>query len=369
VFILTSEEQRIFLSELSTPFAYKMIADLDIPMQLVTSFTMHTLQDAIKVLNHSNSIQDLPDMEKYIVRRSTCNPKKIVFFGASVTAQTYSYMDSLQLPNTELIKKGYGGCHINQATWLLQDVLDLKPDVCVLDWITSLISTRSELEKYLDSIVWRLKEHGIVPIFLYLYRRSIKDFKETIQVYESVANYYAITSVHMYGLIEELRPNLDELFRDECHTTFAGSQYYGNALSTLFTSETKPKPRLFPENPYDGVQSFTISDPSSETMVFNGITYTKITDSLPLNLPNAKILALHILYHPAAGRIEIGDKTFQTWDSNCYYIRRGYHNLFCSGPSIRIQQDSFETPCKHECIFPEQKYMWISEVLYLTSFP
>jgi len=79
-------------------------------------------------------------------------------------------------------------------------------------------------------------------------------------------------------------------------------------------------------------------------------------------------MAMNILFYVNNGYILINENKFQTWDANCYYKRFGYINLnmLLDIDSIKIivSQEKFDTlTCKYDITFPEEKYLWLSEII------
>lgn len=96
------------------------------------------------------------------------------FHGASVTQQTgiasYFHLLSERVASSHVLtKKGYGGCHFNDAGFLtLHSDISSESDVCVLEWnTTGLIKFDIEKLKY---VAGYLLDHDILPVFLILAR-------------------------------------------------------------------------------------------------------------------------------------------------------------------------------------------------------
>jgi hypothetical protein len=303
--------------------------------------------------------------------------KTICFFGASVTGQKFSYVNYLQknVENVNIIKQGYSGCHINQAMWLVDDIIQLKPDVCFLEWTTSVFKPhRKDLELYLDNIVIKLLKNNITPIFLYLYKDDIDDFLEIINIYEEIANYYNITSFHLYKIIKELFDNKKQILKDSCHTNYEGGNYYGLLIQKMlnyWNIDYNINKSLCKNNKYEGIKIINIENVANmEYEIFNGVKYFKVVKDLIIdNLNNVNtLISIHILYCKNNGFIEINDNKYLVWDSNCYYTRNGYVNLNIpiteSKITIKISQDEFDkTSCKYETKFPDEKVLYISEII------
>jgi hypothetical protein len=408
-FIIENIEQEIFLGLLPINFNYFLKNNftsyfenkynLSLENILITIFPTYLMNEAINIINDSTKI--LIDNDKLnisikniLIKRKNINinnVNNIVFFGASVTEQQYSYVDYLQknMTNINIIKKGYSGCHINQAIWLIDDIINLKPDVCFLEWTTSVFKPAiNDLEEYLYIIINKLIQNNITPIFLYLYKKDINEYLNIINSYEKIANYFNITSIHQYKIIDEL--NIDDklILKDTCHTNFQGSQFYGNILNKIINNyllnnveinsntilEYINYDELYKNSKYNNINVFEIEKlidiSTMDYEIFNNKKYFKIKEKLLIqNLKNPLLIAINILYYKNNGFIHINKNKLQTWDSNCYYKRSGYINLNIQiedNIQLLISQEQFDTSlCKYETIFPNEKYLWISEIIFI----
>ena len=224
---------------------------LNIDETLIKHFGTYIYNDAISLINNKNKLQVNKDDINILVKQNTikrCNYEKeqfnnIIFFGTSVTEQKYSYVNYLikSHKNSNIIKKGYSGCHINQAIWLVDDIINIasnintptKSKVCILEWITSIYKPNSvDLKCFLKIIVEKLIKNNIIPIFLYLYKTDINDYLEIIKVYEEIANYYNISSMHFYKVLQIMNIDYSLLLKDSCHTQYNGSNLYGSFIET-----------------------------------------------------------------------------------------------------------------------------------------
>ena len=90
-----------------------------------------------------------------------------------------------------------------------------------------------------------------------------------------------------------------------------------------------------------------------------------------LEKKNYKLIAINILYYKNNGYILINNDKILTWDRNCYYKRYGYVNLnidFTETVEFLITQDKVVTAeCKYDKIFPDNKYILLSEFIYIKN--
>lgn len=404
-FILFFIEQETFIKNLPIELNYtydtQIISIFNIDESLIRKFDTYKYGDALKVLNNTNKLDVSNEemdhlVQKYTIKRSKYEKNafsNICFFGASVTAQQYSYANYLlnNCKDAVIHKTGYAGCHINQATWLVNDVVNLtpKPKVCILEWITSVLKPSSdELKCFLDIICKKLLENNITPIFLYLYKNDINDYLNIIDTYEEIAMNYNISSIFLFKAIQNLE-NIDVslILKDSCHTVYDGANLYGvmiqNAIQNIFLRDDSPichtnkLPLQLNESLYNkyyniqilNVEQFINCD-NTEKIFFNEKYYYKIEDELVIHLHNDSIivLAINILYYTNNGYISINEHKMQTWDKNCYYKRYGYVNLNIHLKTnymhFKISQETFDTSaCNYDVTFPEKKYLWLSEII------
>jgi len=277
-FIIFFKEQEHLINELPIKlnFLYdkQVTSILNVEKSIVTTFNTYKYNEALKIINNTNKLCVSEEELNYTLKQNTVKRQlyeknifsNICFFGASVTEQQYSYVNYLINNCNDLVifKKGYSGCHINQATWFVNDILNLipKPKIVVLEWITSVLKPkRDELICYLDIICNILFKNNITPIFLYLYKNDINDYLDIVNIYEEVAINYNISSIFLYKVIKEINIDKTLILKDSCHTNYEGSNLYGlmikNVMYNLFLNNNfsvktiqKKEPLLINDNIY-----------------------------------------------------------------------------------------------------------------------
>jgi len=403
-FILFFPEQEKFIQkypELSNYlFDKDIIKFLNIEQTLITQFNTYLYNDAICLINNKNNLSIDEDeltsfIKKNIFKRCYYNKSQfnnITFFGASVTEQKYSYVNYLmkKYKESSIYKKGYSGCHINHALWLVDDVINNTPkfSVCFLEWITSIYRPNKEdLKCFLTIILQKLIQNDITPIFLYLYKSDIDNYMDMIDIYEEIANNYNISSIHFYKVFKEMKNiDLSLLFKDNCHTVYDGSNLYGKMLDLsifmcllnekYFVKQSiqntlKIKDDIM--NKYKNISVLSLDKildcSNMDIELFNEKKYYKISNEIIFNIEKKykNVIALNILYYKNNGYVFINNHKLLTWDAHCFYKRYGYINLninFDENIKITISQENVDTStCKYDNLFPNEKYLLLAEII------
>jgi hypothetical protein len=383
---------------------------LDLDNILTSHFDILNYNDFLnKLKNKQNLVIPKDKLSKslinHTVKRASYYPtdfSSICFFGTSVTSQQYSYVSYIktQFNNSTIYQNGYSGCHITHATWLINDVIILepKPKICVVEWITSILKpSKDELKSYLSVICDKLIKHDIIPIFLYLFKTDINNYLDLVSIYEEVANYYNISSLFIYKIIQELKIQSSAILKDTCHTNYDGSNLYGliikEAIDTILLNSShatisvlKDKSLLSKPinteiyNKYKNIQIIPLNKimncDNIDNILFNGKIYYKIfRESVYIQTKSSTLqktlIAINILYDKNNGFIDINDNKILIWDKNSYYKRFGYIDLnICFNNNnpikISVSQESVDTSsCKYGVQFPHEKWLWLAEfILY-----
>ena len=170
---------------------------------------------------------------------------KIIFFGASVTAQTVNHKTNEVTGYFPLLKDFYkkndstieldrvtaGSSHFNDAGYCLLDkVISLNPDVVFLDWNSTSLAKFDPI--LFSSFLLKLQQAKAYAVFMLLPRKScLLNYKERAnndQVFNHINS-----KVGCLDLYEELK--IDEALcskylRDECHTTPIGAKKYAETI-------------------------------------------------------------------------------------------------------------------------------------------
>jgi hypothetical protein len=180
---------------------------------------------------------------------------KIVIFGASVSEQTIKhddksitgYINYLE-KNIKLLKLNYdihritaGSCSIHDAgIALVDDVVSLNPDICILDWCSA-GETNCSYE-IITSIYNKLTSKNILPINLVLPRKDRDQNQTNLYKYtKEISNKY---SLPFWDLSEKINKGLlESILRDNVHTNHIGAQFYSEfVIHQLLHLELQPIP-------------------------------------------------------------------------------------------------------------------------------
>lgn len=163
---------------------------------------------------------------------------KLVCYGASVTAQKNEtgYFQQLEKLSCtahfdSIEKVAFGASQFEYAGYsYMQDVLDKKPDICVIDWLTPSMPGFNEFK--IDLLNYALLSINCLPVWVFFPR--VNNFnnlpKSFGQVRDSAKNF----SIDFLDLRNEM-PNFVEepqkYLRDAVHTTIDGAKCYAKVIN------------------------------------------------------------------------------------------------------------------------------------------
>lgn len=154
---------------------------------------------------------------------------KLTFFGASVTAQKEGYWFFLsKFLKSEPNVKAYGGQHLCDAgICRLNEVVQTKPELCIVDWLSTGFDEISDRTKiYLDTIIHAFSSINCRLIFIILPKEEHNSRKE----------FYSFVKQHLdskgvsYIDINDFVLFSDKICRDSVHTTPYGSRLYAKII-------------------------------------------------------------------------------------------------------------------------------------------
>lgn len=153
---------------------------------------------------------------------------KIVFFGASVTQQgeEHGYYPRLvkrlrsSYKTLETRRFAFGNCHFaNMGHFALSRVIAEKPDICILDWLsTSHPPTKDEYKVLLEI----LTINNIVPVTA-IFPRKDKIMSSVFSWIKDIGWYYI-------DIGEQPGFQPDIFLRDSVHTNKDGAEFYSRTL-------------------------------------------------------------------------------------------------------------------------------------------
>jgi hypothetical protein len=252
---------------------------------------------------------------------------KILFHGASVTEQegesSYVFQLNEQLKKTDnqhiILKKGFGGCHINDAGLLNIAVdADEEIDICFLEWNTTGLD-RFE-EGTLRYMAATLIDKGILPIFLILARADSISLDSRRLSEKQVLNFCIENGIPYLDYRGLINPELD--LRDVVHTNFSGAVKYAKALFkdlTYFSEKINIISNL--KKITSDIQVNSLEDFSID--VVEGGEFQVTLE----NVEKYAQLIIGVVKGPSSPIIYNGKHEICVWDKWSHYERPGYESL------------------------------------------
>ena len=282
---------------------------------------------------------------------------KIIFFGASVTAQTTNsstnqisgyYPLVLEYfarnhPNIMIDRIAAGSSHFDNAGYCLLDkAIEKSPDILFIDWNSTGSSSFDPL--LFNSFLAKLSCHSIFPVFMLLPRASLlgnhMQRRNVQQVYDKVANSSSI--LDLYKELNINSTNYTNLLRDECHTNNVGAKAYAEViierLNLLLKQRLNQPHGSITDQPVSSIIPVSVKNVSSSFIKASRLEmqlevvktpYSKITIILENKIgPYSPVCSLK--------GTSIDDTKFSVWDPYCHYERANFTSI----PSIRINDNS-----------------------------
>jgi hypothetical protein len=285
----------------------------------------------------------------------------ISFFGASVTQQKTGYAKKLEEKFQSPVKIfGFGGMHLKDAgICFIDNVLDVKPDVCFIEWLsTGYNETNSKTEEYLDTIVYRFSKANCKLVFLFLpYKNDPQkeDFHNYCKTYLE-RNKIAFIDVKEFTANEDI----ELLLRDDVHTTELGSELYSEIIFKEYSKIS---------NEIELSQHLVKTKYTEIKKVF----LDRIFDEKVFLQGQCEIIGFQLTIGAHSGIIEVEQDgkvlTFNTWDRWCHYDRKHFNMpMTINGDAVmKVTQKNFDTTsCTVEKDFSiERKKLIIHYVYYV----
>ncbi len=164
---------------------------------------------------------------------------KLLCYGASVTAQKFEtgYFSQLLESNlnenfSEIERIAFGASQYEYAGYaFINDVLEKKPDVCFIDWLTPGMKAFSPFK--IDLLNQALLAQNCLPVWGFFPR--VKNFNELPEAYNQVkasATQYHVPFIDFRTEMPDFPSEPEKYLRDDVHTTLEGALCYANKIVT-----------------------------------------------------------------------------------------------------------------------------------------
>jgi len=194
----------------------------------------------------------------------------------------------------------------------IDKVITDNPTFCFLDWFsTGFINSSDYIKQYIDTIVLKLVLNKCVPIFLLFDRKYMNQTR--LAMYNYVIDYANKHNIKFVSIINN--KNIDELLRDNVHTTEVGSEFYGNTIYNYFMESimnSDISDIILPvRNKYFNVKALSINSAVYDKLIIYG---------------SGEIVGIYQKIGPYSGIIDIIDSEefvtkYNIWNMWCHYER------------------------------------------------
>lgn len=247
---------------------------------------------------------------------------KVVFFGASVTAQKNGYATYYKKMNPEICIEifGYGSTQIyNAGVCNVDKVLECNPDIVMFDFIGSVVFNMTNDEILaLENILRKIGQKQCKIVFLIMCNNVMSNqfaHIDQCKKYKLMLEKYKTNYLDMYQLLTNDKKysdiNIQKMFRDLVHTTEYGSEVYAQLISEHIKFETLGMQEIIPDkNKYFNIKNLDVS--------ITAYKYVKLEG-------NCKIIGIDQKIGPHSAIVKIDDgkniKEFNLWDQWSYFTR------------------------------------------------
>tara|TARA_R110001583_G_scaffold159826_1_gene311720 strand:+ start:2794 stop:3801 length:1008 start_codon:yes stop_codon:yes gene_type:complete len=163
---------------------------------------------------------------------------KLICYGASVTAQKFETGYVQQLVDTpsankfECIEKvAFGASQFEYAGYaFMQDVIDKKPDICVIDWLTPSMKGFNSFK--IDLLNRALLDINCYPLWMFFPRvNNFQNLPEAYTQVQSSAEKFGVGFIDVREYMTDFLDNPKKYLRDAVHTTLNGAKLYADIIS------------------------------------------------------------------------------------------------------------------------------------------
>ena len=249
---------------------------------------------------------------------------KINIFGASVTQQKDGYAQILKnkfFINQDVNIFPFGGCHLSDAGIVrIDDVLENKPDITIIDWFSTALRSIDEnsnikkdkftvshekVKEYMDTLINKFYKNNCKLVFLFLVRI---DHLNRLEFYNYLKKYLDSLGILYIDLNDILRYN-ELIIKDVVHTTNFGSKNYANYIYEILNSklDSLSIPTEIPDPFYGNIKKIEFNNEITDYIEFTG---------------NGIIFTMSLKVGPFSGLIQYNDEKINSWDVYCHYERR-----------------------------------------------
>ncbi len=227
--------------------------------------------------------------------------------------------------------------HLNNAAiCFIDEVISEKPSYCLFDWFgTSYNETNYKTVEYIDTILNKCSKIRCKPIFLFLpFRYNPKKYKFH---YFCKSHLNDRNSFLIDINFEACKSNLNEILKDDLHTTKYGSELYSKIIYDKFidNGDNINVPNGIPETKYECIKRIAVNREFDGSIELSG---------------DCEIIGFLLTVGPHSGLVNVvidGTASFtgNTWDRWCHYTRKKF-NLpmrLSENAQIHILQTPFDT--------------------------
>lgn len=178
-------------------------------------------------------------------------PTHVAFFGASVTEQSVHhatqertgfvnyFMDELAGTHGFKVSRVSAGSSdiMDAGIVYVEKILKLKPDICVLDWVTpSLMDCDPRI---VQQVYYRLMEYDILPVTV-LFPRTDRVQKDIplAQEMARISREFDLPFFDVSDLLGDV--GLETILRDTVHTNAAGARLYAEIILDILKQTQRP---------------------------------------------------------------------------------------------------------------------------------
>lgn len=290
---------------------------------------------------HSKSAWN--NMISHILYNFDTNKEKIIFWGASVTAQPNGYVDKIThyLQNYNIVKCAYGGMHLKDAgCFFVDDIINKSPKYCIIDFLgTGYMEANENTQMYLHNIFLKFYEKNIKIIFLILPRKddenNIDKRKKFLEICISECSKYNRPIIDLRNLLSSY--NHDDLMKDVVHTNNNGAEIFAKTISNEFLKivndiDYDKKIISIEKTKYYNIKKINCDKIYYDRMIFEG---------------NGEIFGIYQNIGPYSPYVDIihngtFEKCEEVWDKHCSYERQHVNlsNIIVNGiTTIQINEN------------------------------